>query len=143
MLLTGQPFTEAYKVPSTTIPKGQYILGLDNGVVVLRNMQLGDSAEINRNQIISNMVLTFDPNWSRIVNKLYTFYLNCPENVDRLQYVLGKDHAFITRLWCSDWIEYGLIDANNTRIVHKTNGIQLTLGFITLYEVGLRSPIQC
>jgi len=143
MLLTGQPFTEAYSVPASTIPFGNYVLGLDNGVVVLHNLKLGDSAEILRNQTIHNVLLTFDVNWSRVVNKRYSFQVICQQDKDRLLDVLARDHAIITRLMTPDWIEYGVIDPAATKTVNHRTHTDFDLSFTTIFEVATREKVPC
>jgi len=152
MILTGQPFTEALAVDEPEIPYGHYVLGNLNGYVVLKNMSIGDSVEVNYGQLNYNQILAFDQNWSRVANKTYNFTFICQEDLARARRVLYADHSLITRLLCKgepntdvpwDWVEYGFIDPLSTKITYQNNKAALDLGFITVFEVSQRKQLQC
>ena len=136
----NESFTTNPIAPIAGLPgAGKYMLGLRHGVVILHNMQTGEVIDANMSQSLVNSVITFDPYWSRPIIKAYRFKNVCYTSAERLMQHVENDIAYPTRLWTTDWVEYGFIDPDGTRFTNQRKGsVDVDLSFISLWELSLR-----
>lgn len=115
-----------------------YILGLNNGVVVLYRLKFGDVVEKSRRELVNENLITFDDHWPSSTTKRYIFQYQCPETLRQFRIWFNNNLAKYIKIKGPKTIDYGFLQLEGLQIINNASndGGDIQMNFTCLFEVA-------